>query len=174
MHRDDRFRCRPESATAPGVPPAMTGTAAATGARSGRRPSVRLSSLAGPTGVAVIALAGAVVLRARDPHLQGAYGFCPFHALTGWWCPGCGGLRAIHDLTVGDVAGSLSSNVYVLPMVLVLVVAWAGWVRRRWRGGVDAERPIVLSGPASTLVLISLAVFTVLRNTAWGAVLAPT
>ncbi|MGW5074498.1 DUF2752 domain-containing protein [Rhodococcus sp. NPDC004095] len=128
--------------------------------------------MAGPVGVAAAGLAVAALLYVRDPHRPGAYGFCPFHALTGLWCPGCGGLRAVHDLTHGEVWASLSSNVFVAPLVLVLVLAWVRWVRRRRRG--EDGRMIVLSARTSVTVLIALAVFTVVRNTPWGSVLAPT
>ena len=47
----------------------------------------------------------AVLLHLRDPHEQGSYGFCPFLALTGHPCPGLRGLRAVNDLTHGDVVG---------------------------------------------------------------------
>ncbi|GAA4472320.1 DUF2752 domain-containing protein [Rhodococcus olei] len=150
----------------------MTGSTAAA-----RR--TRPQRLAGPVAVGAVALAGAATLHLRDPHRPGAYGLCPFHALTGLWCPGCGGLRAIHDLTDGDVVASLSSNLFVAPLAFVLVVAWLAWVRRRWRdpatgrpGGADG-RMIVLTRPFTTAVLVALAVFTVLRNTPWGAALAP-
>lgn len=131
----------------------------------------RSPRLAAPVAVAAVAAAGAALLFVRDPHRPGAYGFCPFHALTGLWCPGCGGMRAVHDLTHGDIVASLSSNVFVAPLVLVLAVAWVRWVRRRWRG---ADGRMIVVGPvATTVVLGALAVFTVLRNTPWGSVFAP-
>ncbi|EME18781.1 DUF2752 domain-containing protein [Rhodococcus triatomae] len=130
-----------------------------------------LRRCAGPAAVAAVAASGAALLFVRDPHRPGAYGLCPFHALTGLWCPGCGGMRAAHDLLHGDLSASLSSNVFVAPLVVVLAVAWVRWVPRRWRGG--NERMIVV-GPVSTaLVLGALAAFTVLRNTPWGSGLAP-
>ncbi|MGW6377466.1 DUF2752 domain-containing protein [Rhodococcus sp. NPDC055112] len=132
----------------------------------------RARSLRAPLAVAAAGLGAATLLYLRDPHRAGAYGFCPFHVITGWWCPGCGGLRAVNDLTHGDLVGSLSSNVLILPLVLVLVVAWMRWLRRRW-GGVD-DRMIVLGRSATAAILVLLAVFTVVRNTPWGAVLAPT
>ncbi len=33
-----------------------------------------------------------------DPADSLFYAPCPFHALTGFYCPGCGSLRAIHDI----------------------------------------------------------------------------
>ena len=124
-----------------------------------------------PVLVGVAALGLAAGLHLRDPHVSGSWGLCPFHAVTGLWCPGCGGLRAIHDLTNGDVAAALSSNVLAVVLVAVLAVAWVGWVRRRQRGVLD--RMLVLSPRWSTAVLVTLVVFTVVRNLPVGSWLAP-
>lgn len=129
---------------------------------------------AGLRDPALVALAGvgiATALHLRDPHVVGSWGLCPFHAVTGLWCPGCGGLRAIGDLTHGDVGAALSSNVLAVVLVAVLVVAFGAWVARRWRGVTD--RMLVLSNRWSVSVLVLLAVFTVARNLPAGAWLAP-
>ncbi|MFC7451309.1 DUF2752 domain-containing protein [Rhodococcus daqingensis] len=133
---------------------------------------IRTRSMRAPLAVAAAGAGAAALLYLRDPHRAGAYGFCPFHVVTGWWCPGCGGLRAVNDLVHGDLVASVSSNVLILPLVVVLAVAWVRWVRRRW-GGVE-DRMIVLGRPATAAILVLLAVFTVVRNTPWAAVLAPT
>jgi hypothetical protein len=115
---------------------------------------------------AAAALAALAVLRVRDPHVSGSYGFCPFHEITGWWCPACGGLRATNDLAHGDLIASLSSNVFVVPLMLGAVLAWLVWV-----GG----RPVRYR-PGRTALIIGAAVllvFTVARNTPWGSWLAP-
>src|SRR5437016_6834346 len=54
------------------------------------------------------------------------YPRCLFHTLTGWQCPGCGGLRATHRLLHGDISAAFRLNplfVLVLPVVLVAAVA---------------------------------------------------
>lgn len=132
---------------------------------------MRWSAIRTPIVVAGAGLAAVALLHLHDPHNTGAYGFCPFHVVTGLWCPGCGGLRAVNDLTNGDVIGSLSSNVFILPLLVVLVGAWMLWVRKRWRGAGD--RMIVLHKPSAVVILVLLAVFTILRNTPWGSWLAP-
>jgi hypothetical protein len=90
----------------------------------------------------------------------------------GFYCPGCGGLRAVNDLTHGDVGAALSSNVIVVALIPVATLLLAVWAVDRWRGDTRSVpwrrlRPIVL---AMVTVLI---VFTVMRNTAGGAWLAP-
>ena len=68
--------------------------------------------------------------------------------LTGTYCPACGGLRAVNDLTRGDVAGAASSNL-VFVASLPLLAAW--WLRSMldgWRGVVRpvSARRVVTAG----------------------------
>lgn len=78
------------------------------------------------------ALAAALVL--RDPHAAGSWGFCPFLVLTGLPCPGCGGLRATHDLLVGRPADALASNGYAVLTAVLAVLAFASWSVATLRG----------------------------------------
>lgn len=128
--------------------------------------------LGAPLAVAGIGVAGAALLRVRDPHVQGAYGLCPFHALTGWWCPACGGMRAINDLTHGDIGAALSSNVFVPPLAVIALLLWVRWVQLRLRG--SDLRPLSLSNRAVVGIVVVAIVFTVLRNTPSGSWFAPT
>ncbi len=123
---------------------------------------------------AVLGMAGAgalVVLHLRDPHESGSYGFCPFLAVTGHPCPGCGGLRAVNELTHGDIVGALSSNLLAIGLLALLTVAWAAWAVRRARGS-DDRKPAVRDRTLVLVLVVALA-FGVLRNTPWGAWLAP-
>ena len=107
----------------------------------------------------------------RDPHVAGSYGFCPFLAVTGLPCAGCGGLRAIHDLAVGDPAAALASNAAAVVLVVLVAVAWVVWTMRRLAGhdvaAVDLRSRTVLVGTAAFVL------FGVLRWTPWGAALGP-
>src|SRR5262249_549538 len=48
----------------------------------------------------IVGLAAATVaLHVRDPHVHGSWGLCPLYATTGIYCPGCGALRGVNDLT---------------------------------------------------------------------------
>lgn len=116
--------------------------------------------------------AGALTLLAlRDPHVSGSYGFCPFRELTGLWCPLCGGLRATHDLTQLRIVDALSANILAVVIVSSGVAYFCYWAVHRWRG----TRPVtVRTGARGALVLAAVAVaFTVVRNLAFGAALAP-
>lgn len=135
------------------------------------------AALRQPALIAAGGAAMAVALHLRDPNVAGSWGpagigLCPFHAVTGLWCPGCGGLRAVHHLTHMEWGAALTSNVLTVVLVAVLVVAWGRWVHLRWQG-LPAQRMLVLTPTASMAVLSTMAVFTVVRNLPFGAFLAP-
>src|SRR4051795_13168531 len=113
----------------------MTATAlpVAPGTRS------RATRLRGPVLLAGGLLAGSVLLHLRDPHRSGSFGVCPWLLLTGTYCPGCGGLRAVNDLTRGDVGAAASSNLLFVVSAPVLVVWWARTTADRWSGRVRAS-----------------------------------
>ena len=57
-----------------------------------------------PVAGGAAAAAGLAYVWAFDPAKGGVFIPCPFHRLTGRWCPGCGMTRALHDLLHGDLA----------------------------------------------------------------------
>jgi hypothetical protein len=96
---------------------------------------------------------------------------CPLYALTGLYCAGCGGLRATHDLLVGDLAGAWAMNPLWVLLVPVLLGLWLRWLVRALRTGRRAAAP-----PAWVAVTVAavLVAYSVARNVpAWAAVLAP-
>jgi hypothetical protein len=60
---------------------------------------------------------GVVMLRIFDPATSGLFPPCPVHYLTGWYCPGCGSLRAIHQLLHGNLMAAWALN----PLTVVLL-----------------------------------------------------
>jgi hypothetical protein len=111
-----------------------------------------------PGGLAALA---AAVLFWFDPSQNAFYPSCLFHQATGWLCPGCGSLRALHQLLHGHVVTAFRYN----PMLIVLVplLAWHGavYVRRKWRDEAVsfAVRPAWL-----WLFLGAALAFSILRN----------
>lgn len=91
-----------------------------------------------------------------DPHRPGfLFPTCPFKSLTGWQCPGCGGLRMTHDVLHGDLAAAVTDNVFVLVGLPVLAL----WLVLRWRRG---ER--LMPVPAIVILVICVVAWTVVRN----------
>ncbi len=83
-------------------------------------------------GGAVVVLS--VALHLRDPHESGSWGFCPWQVVTGTSCPGCGGLRAVNDLTRGELAAAASSNLLFVSVIPLAVWLWLRSLGQRWRG----------------------------------------
>jgi hypothetical protein len=125
-----------------------------------------------PVLVAVGLLAASVALHLRDPHRSGSWGFCPWLALTGTYCPGCGGLRAVNDLTHGDVVAAASSNLLFVGALPVLGLWWTRRLLDGWRGvrrAVDERRALVVMYG----VLGAALAFWLVRNLPFATWLTP-
>lgn len=131
-------------------------------------PRPRATRVRGPVLLAAGILVASVLLHLRDPHRSGSWGYCPWLLLTGTQCPGCGGLRAVNDLTNGDVAAAASSNLLFVASLPMVAFLWARTVLDRWRGTVralPARRAALASGAFLALALL----FAVVRNLPFGA-----
>lgn len=112
----------------------------------------------------------AVALFVFNPAEHAFYPRCFFHQWTGLQCPGCGGLRAAHQLLHGHLPAALHHNAFA-----VLGLPFAGWLLgREWvrrRHGTGAQ-PFV----STRLVwggLAALLIFAILRNLPAFAFLSP-
>ena len=142
-----------------------TATNTATLATGRRERLLAPAYLVGGLGLATLAL------HLRDPHDAYSWGQCPSAAL-GLSCPGCGGLRAVNDLTNLRLADAASSNLALVVAIPILIAAIVVWSVARWRGA-TIQAPARLRVPAVILAVVLVAGFTVLRNTTAGAWLAP-
>ena len=131
----------------------------------------RWHRVAGPVctigGLALATLA----LHVRDPHTSGSWGYCP-SALLGIYCPGCGGLRAVNDLTDGHLGAAASSNLLFIVVLPILVFLLGRWLVERWSGHVRQPDPRRVRLFLTALGVAAVA-FTVLRNLPSGSWLAP-
>ena len=81
---------------------------------------------------------------------------CPFRAMTGLPCPGCGLTRSWVALTHGDLSHAVALNWFgpvtlVLTVVAVVVGAWA-WIRRTNAPLTRLRR--VLAGPVGIVLIL--------------------
>jgi hypothetical protein len=124
----------------------MTGSAAAE--RKALRNVAIGSALAGAASLAYVGLI--------DPHRPGSpFPPCMFKLLTGWNCPGCGGLRMTYDVLHGDLAAAVTDNVFALVALPLLLV----WVVVRRRTGRPPFTPAVY-----WVIGVSVVAWTVVRN----------
>lgn len=127
--------------------------------------------LAQPMAVAGAALAGAGLIGWLDPGRLPFLPPCPLHALTGLWCPFCGGTRAIDALIAGDLGAALGLNLLVVVAVPLVAAEWVRWTVGRARG-----RPTALLNLSSRVLAVVAAVavaYMVLRNLPGMAMLTP-
>jgi len=75
----------------------------------------------------LLALTALVMLDLFDPATSGIFPPCPLRYLTGWYCPGCGSLRAIHQLLQGNLRAAWALNPLT---VLLLPFLTYGFVSR--------------------------------------------
>jgi hypothetical protein len=128
---------------------------------NGATTSDRARRVRGPALTTAGLLVATTAVALRDPHVQGSWGVCPSAAL-GFSCPGCGGMRAVYDLTHLRLADAVSSNLALVAALPVVVVLLLGWTADRWRG---VERgSSVLTAPLVAVAFVLLVVFAVLRN----------
>lgn len=89
-----------------------------------------------PLGVASAAAAVVTTIGLLDPNVAGHYPTCPWLAVTGTYCPGCGSLRAIHALAHGDPATAMARNPLAVMAIGWLLVWFLVWARRTVTGRV--------------------------------------
>ena len=73
----------------------------------------------------VLILAACVYLFLYEPNESNVYPKCPFHVLTGLHCPGCGSLRACHQILHGNITGAFGFNpllVISIPLLIWFIV----------------------------------------------------
>ena len=109
-----------------------------------------------------LALAGLAVLYLFNPVEHAFYPPCLFYQLTHLHCPGCGGLRAMHQLTHGHFAAAFLSNPLLIVSIPILV--WLGISKLRNRSS------SVFMKPAAAWTILAIVVaFGVLRNLPYAA-----
>ncbi len=102
------------------------------------------------------------VLLVFNPASSGIFPPCPFHRLTGLYCPGCGSLRAVHQLLHGNLSMAFRLN----PLLILSLILFAFWLI--YCGVlVLKKRPLPTVAVPSYgiwLILLIIVLFWVLRN----------
>ena len=100
-----------------------------------------------------------------NPAEHGFFPRCFFRMITGWDCPGCGGLRATHQLLHGQVRAAFALNpLLILSLPLVAYFAARSLVERF--AGVKLPQPFK-STMWIWIAAVVVVAFGVLRNVPW-------
>ncbi len=102
-----------------------------------------------------------VVLFAFDPRRHHFYPVCLFHQTTGWLCPGCGGLRAMHQLLHGHLVLAFRFNPLLLLMLAFLSAFGMAFLVQRIR---KRPAPRLFQSVWLWLFLAATLVFGIWRN----------
>lgn len=86
-----------------------------------------------PLALCVAASLATAMLRIFDPATSGMFPPCPLRYLTGWYCPGCGSLRAFHALLHGDLHTAWAMNPLTVVLLPFLIYGLASQVLRAFR-----------------------------------------
>ncbi|WP_026314036.1 DUF2752 domain-containing protein [Actinomadura flavalba] len=127
--------------------------------------------VAGPVSVAAGVVAGVILVASVDPHEPGHYPTCPALALTGWYCPGCGGLRMTNSLAHGDLGAAFGSNPLLVLLLPLAVYLWGRWTWASARG--ERLRDPLLRPVVGGVLAVVFVVYWIVRNLPFGHALAP-
>lgn len=107
-------------------------------------------------------LAFAAVLHVVDPS-EASFPACPFSAVTGLYCPGCGTLRCLHALLHLDLGSALDYNALTVLFVPAILLAWLSLGYAGIRG---REPPPIRSAPrwVGRIIGVGFGLFWLLRN----------
>ena len=114
--------------------------------------------------LAAASVAAVAILWRVNPNQPGSgLPACPFHAMTGLYCPGCGATRAVHALVHGDVVHALAMNpmfTLTLPVVVLLLL----------HATTRLPAPVALAAQRCSdarVWAVAVIAFAVLRNLPW-------
>ncbi|MFA6451550.1 MAG: DUF2752 domain-containing protein [bacterium] len=110
----------------------------------------------------MVGVAGVSILYFFDPASSGLYPQCAFHSLTGLNCPGCGTLRALHQLAHGHFVAALHLN----PLMVIALPFLGYCVLSEALFQIGGKRlPIVFKSSVWGWILVGIIIaYWILRN----------
>lgn len=112
--------------------------------------------------VVAAALAAVVFFALFNPEKALHWLQCPFHAVTGFYCPGCGSCRALHQLLQGHLFTALRCNHLLVVCAPFLGYALASRASMAVRG--KGLPSFVVPALWIQLLAVYLVVYWIVRN----------
>ena len=113
-------------------------------------------------GLALLAIGVGAMLYILDPREAGNYPVCPFLGVTGHHCPGCGTLRALHQLLYGNPVSALGYNLITVLSLPFLGYAFVVGALRAFR--MPAPGSVFINSQLIWGLVFGVVTFWVLRN----------
>jgi hypothetical protein len=110
----------------------------------------------------VLLMVALVLLRDANPANSSLFPPCPFLWLTGFYCPGCGSLRALHQLLHGNFGAAFALNPFAVLAFPFLVYGGASRVVFLLRGRYLSR--MFLPGRLIWTLCFAIVLFGILRN----------
>ena len=134
---------------------------------------LQLSDRAKYAWMAIAGLVGLVLLYNVDPRNPGSYPICPFLGLTGCFCPGCGTLRALHQLLHGNPIAAFGYNPFAVLSIPFIAYSYMTGALRTF--ALPAPAPVFVQSRWIWGLLAAVLAFWALRNVPFApfTVLAP-
>ena len=113
-------------------------------------------------GAVLLGVLAGAVLFLFDPARCSFYPACLWHSLTGLNCPGCGSLRALHELLHGHPVAAFQLN----PLLILALPPGLGLLAQEMIGGGARKSAVATLSrpPRPWIVLGVVALFGVVRN----------
>jgi hypothetical protein len=87
---------------------------------------------------------------------------CPFHLITGFYCPGCGSLRGLHALLHGNITSAVNYNMLMVVLIPYLIYSFILFSYEEISG--KKLKRFFIKPVYIWLLLIFILIFWVLRN----------
>jgi hypothetical protein len=87
---------------------------------------------------------------------------CPFHLLTGYYCPGCGSSRGLHSLMHGNIIEAMRNNLLMVISLPYLIYSFVLFSYKEISG--KELKRIFIKPYYIWLLLAFILLFWVLRN----------
>ena len=113
-------------------------------------------------GLLAVIFGAAAVLYLFSPYESGVYAPCPFRALTGLHCPGCGTLRGLHELLHGHIGKAFGLNPLMVLSLPFIIYSFLQYIMAGIRG--RPQRNVFIPSGFIWALLGIIILFWILRN----------
>jgi hypothetical protein len=109
-------------------------------------------------------LFAAILFYIYNPAYTNYFPKCPFLTLTGFYCPGCGSQRALHQILHGNLLSAMKFNVLLVLSIPFLIYHQMVKLNRYFGSFAGKINSIFYSSNFTYVVLIVVILFWLCRN----------